>query len=187
MTHRSSLDAVFRGLLSVLVMLWAVTAQAAPQTRDPMTHFFHQGFGDLPDELATARTEGKLGLLVMFDNAECPWCQKMKATVFNQVRVQDYYRKYFRIVAIDTEGDAPMVDFSGKEMAQKDFAFKHNRVRATPVFIFFDLDGKKLVRYTGATRNAEEFLWLGEFVVEGHYRSKRFTAFKREKLAASRR
>ena len=61
----------------------------------------------------------------------------------------------------DTRGDTMLTDFSGREMAEKDFAFKEHRVRATPVFIFFGLDGKPMLRYTGATRDVDEFLWLG--------------------------
>jgi hypothetical protein len=57
-----------------------------------MTHFFEQSFGNLKDELALAKQEGKLGVFVMFNDPDCPWCQKMKATMLNQPAVQDYYR-----------------------------------------------------------------------------------------------
>lgn len=66
-------------------------------------------------------------------------------------------------------------------MTAKDFAFKVNRVRATPVIAFFDLEGNRITRFTGATKNAEEFLWLGEFVADGHFRTTNFTRFKRQK------
>jgi thioredoxin-related protein len=64
----------------------------------------------------------------------------------------------------------------------KDFAFKQHRVRATPVFVFFGLDGKPVQRgrYTGATRDAEEFLLLGRYIVEGHNETTSFTRFKRD-------
>ena len=173
-------------LLGALAMavLFPVATQAA-QTRDPVEHFFHQSFADLPDELRQARAEGKTGIMLMFGNDECPWCSKMKATIFNQVPVQEYFRKHFRIIEIDTEGDAPMVDFSGKDMAQKDFAFRQHRVRATPVFKFFDLNGKELVKHLGTARAAEEFMWLGEFVVDGHYKNERFAVYKRKKAQAA--
>ncbi len=163
-------------------------AQAAPTdvaTRDPMSYFFHQSFGNLAEEAETARSEGKVGLFVMFDDPACPWCAKMKETVLNQPVVQDYYRKYFRIIRVDTTGDTPLTDFSGREMAEKDFAFKVHRVRATPVFMFFDTSGRVLMRYTGVTRSVREFLWLGEFVVNGEYKTKKFTAYKRERLTAT--
>lgn len=167
-----------------MVVLTAVAA--APETvgRDAMEYFFQQSFGNLKDEAQTARTEGKAAVLIMFNDPDCPWCQKMKATVLNQPAVQDYYRSHFRLLHVDTRGDTPLVDFHGREMAEKDFAFKENRVRATPVFVFFGLDGSPLVRYTGATRNVEEFMWLGEFVSSGTYKTKNFTTYKRERLAA---
>lgn len=166
-------------LLMLLLWLALAPAWAADATRDPLQHFFHQSFNSLPDEVASAKTDGQQGILIMFEAEDCPWCAKMKATVLNQAKVQDYYRRHFRILMMDVNGDVPMTDFNGKEMPQKEFAFKHNRVRATPVFLFFDLGGKQLAKYTGATRDAKEFLWLGEFVTTGAWKTTNFTAYKR--------
>lgn len=179
-TSRSSIALVF------LLVLGTAMPLAHAQTRDALTHFFHQSFGNLKEEAETARAEGKLGLFVMFNDPDCPWCNKMKATVLSQSHVQEYYRRHFRPLHIDTRGDTPIVDFAGREMAEKDFAFKEHRVRATPVFVFFDLEGKPVMRYTGATATVEEFLWLGEFIQSGEYRTKNFTVYKRERLAGKR-
>jgi thioredoxin-related protein len=173
-------------LMCLLGAMIVASAAGAAGGRDPLQYFFHQGFGDLKEELATARQEGKQGVMIMFNDPDCPWCHKMKSTVLNQESVQDYYRQHFRLLQVDTRGDTPVIDFQGVEMPEKDFAFKVNRVRATPVFIFYDLSGEPVMRYTGVTRNVEEFLWLGEFVADGHYKTERFTVYKREKLAASR-
>ncbi|MEE8482245.1 MAG: thioredoxin fold domain-containing protein [Acidiferrobacterales bacterium] len=169
----------------VFILLVSAT-QAADGTRDPGEHFFHQSFGDLREELQTAKSQGKKGILIMFDNDECPWCAKMKATILNQVVVQEYFRKHFIIVRVDTEGSEMIIDFTGKELQHKDFALKLNRVRATPAFLFFDVNGKQLVKYTGAARNVNEFMWLGEFVVGDHYKTKRFTIYKRERRRAAK-
>lgn len=166
---------------AVLVFGPILPVSAAEATRDPMQHFFHQSFNSLPDEVADAQRGGQQAILVMFEAEDCPWCAKMKATVLNQVAVQDYFRQHFRILLMDVNGDAPMTDFSGQEMPQKDFAFKHNRVRATPVFTFFGLDGKLMTKYTGAAHGPEEFLWLGEFVAGGAWKTTNFTAYKRER------
>ena len=159
--------------------------QAATETRDPGDHFFSQSFGDLREELATARKQGKKGLFIMFHNTECPWCEKMRTNVLNQVSVQDYFRQYFINLQIDTEGSEMVTDFDGKQMMEKDFALKHNRVRATPVFIYLDTNGQQLVKYTGATRDVQEFMWLGEFIVGEHYKNKRFAIYKRERQQAA--
>ena len=70
--------------------------------------------------------------------------------------------EHFLVFSVDIEGDVEVTDFRGNALAQKDFALKEFRVRATPVFAFFDLDGNPVARYTGATRDAREFRWLGE-------------------------
>lgn len=158
-------------------------AWGAETLREPGQYFFHQSFGDLREELASAKAEGQNALMLMFENEDCPWCKKMKATVLNRASIQDYFRKHFRILSIDTEGDTPVINFDGQEMTQKDFALKVHRVRATPTFIFFDLEGKPLTKYIGSTRNAEELMWLAEFVLEGHYKSTNFTKYKRSKRA----
>lgn len=180
---RQRIHRVLVAVTATIGLLAAPVAGATGVTRDPMQHFFHQSFGSLPDEVAAARAGGQTGILIMFEEQDCPWCAKMKANVLNQVAVQDYYRRHFRILMMDVNGDVPMTDFAGQELAQKDFAFKHNRIRATPVFTFFDLDGRPITRYTGATRDAEEFLWLGEFVVSGGWKTGNFTAYKRQRAA----
>ena len=160
----------------------ANTNESSGATRDAMDYFFHQSFNNLQEEAELAREEGKIGIFVMFNDPDCPWCKKMKATIMNQVPVQDFYRKNFRILHVDTRGDTMMTNFDGTELAEKDFAFKVHRVRATPVMMFFDLEGNKLMRLTGATRSVDEFMWLGEFVINGDYKTTKFSRYKREKL-----
>jgi len=185
MKHRTitaviAVQLLFFGVLA----LFPNPSSAASPGRDPSVYFFNLSFGDLQEELATARQDGQRGLFIMFGNDDCPWCEKMKSKVFSQPKVQKYYRKYFRILEVDTEGDTPITDFSGHEMSAKNFAFKEFRVRATPVFIFFDLHGKPVMRYTGATSGVKDFMLLGKFVAEGRYKSQTFIAYKRKQLAA---
>lgn len=154
---------------------------AAEKPRDPEQHFFNESFWDFSEELQTARESGKQGILVMFEMDECPFCHRMKATILNQPDVQDYFREHFMIFPLDIEGDVEVVDFKGKTTTMKDFAFKQYRVRATPVFAFFDLDGNyiKRARFTGATRDKDEFMLLGKYVVDGAYKKQSFTRYKR--------
>lgn len=178
-----------RGLGLALMVLLGLPAGAAnaTETRDPYAHFFQDTFGDFSEELELAREEGKQGVLIFFEMDECPFCHRMKQTVLNQPEVQTYFREHFRIFSVDIEGDIEIVDFDGASKTQKDWAFKDNSVRATPVFAFFDLEGQRVARYTGATSGPEEFLWLGQFVAEAHYKETNFTKFKREKRKQSRK
>ena len=168
-----------------LLLLCALLPVVAGQTRDPASYFFQDSFNDLQEEGEIAREQGKVGVLVMFETNDCPWCRRMKETILNQPQVQDYFRAHFRVIALNAEGDALVTDFDGEEVPETEFALKHNRVRATPVFVFFDPDGKLLTRYTGTTRDPQEFLWLGEYVVEAHYLNERFSRYKRKRREGS--
>ena len=169
--------------MKVLMLLFVLilSCSAVAEVRDAESWFFHQSFGDLSEEVETAKEENKRGVMLFFEMDDCPFCARMKARILNQSQVQDFFRENFQIVAIDTQGDVEMTDFQGQEISQKDFAYKTHGVRATPTMMFFDVEGQLMARYTGATGTVEEFMWLGEFVVEGHYKTKRFSAYKREK------
>jgi len=162
-------------------LLWGLSFIINAATRDPGTYFFQESFGDLQEELETAKEENKKGVLIFFEMDDCPFCHRMKTTILNQSEVQDYFRSNFRIFSLDIEGDVEITDFDGNQVSQKDFAFKQHRVRATPVIAFFDLEGHKVMSYTGATRDPAEFLLMGDFVVGEHYKKSSFTKFKRER------
>jgi thioredoxin-related protein len=103
----------------------------------------------------------------------------MKQTVLNQSEVQDYYRKHFLIFTVDANGDTAVTDFAGHETTEKKFAIE-NRVRATPVFAFYDLAGKPITRFTGPSKDPQEFLALGRYVVEGAYKTMPFAKYKQQ-------
>lgn len=172
---------MLRAFCWLLVLVSISFANAEGATRDPGSFFFDQSLGNFSEELQLAKEEGKKGILIMFEMDECPFCHRMKTRVLNQVEVQDYYKEHFLIYAVDIEGDVEINDFKGLPMKEKEFAFKQHKVRATPVFGFFDLDGNMITRFTGATNDAQEFLWLGEFVVDDHYKKTNFTRYKRQK------
>jgi len=137
-----------------LVLLMLLVANVgAVETRDPETHFFDQTFGDFSEELENARQQGKKGILIMFEMEECPFCHRMKTQVLNRKDIQDYFRRHFLIFSVDIEGDIEITDFKGNPTTMKDFAFRQFRVRATPVFQFFDLEGNS-VRKFKASRSA---------------------------------
>jgi thioredoxin-related protein len=169
-----------RSFLFLLVAFMSLGVARASGPRDPYVHFFQQSLGDFTEELQVAKEEGKQAVMLFFEQDECPFCHYMKNTVLNQPEVQEYFRKHFALFAIDIEGDVEMTDFEGQTMKMKDFAFKLNRVRATPVIAFYDMEGKRVVRHIGKTSGVDEFMLLGRFVAEGTYKKMRFTKYKRE-------
>jgi thioredoxin-related protein len=77
-------------VLGIALLMFATTALG--EVRDVQTYFFQPKLGDFKSELQTARKENKTGVLIMFVQEGCPFCERMKTTVLNQSSVQDYYR-----------------------------------------------------------------------------------------------
>lgn len=149
------------------------------ETRDAEANFFDMKMGDFKNELATAKKEGKTGILIMFEQVDCPFCYRMKHTILNQGEVQDYYHQHFLIFLVDIRGSIPMEDFNGKETTEKAFGVEH-RVYGTPVFDFFDLEGKLITRFPGTAKDVNEFMLLGKCVVEGACKTTSFTVYKKQ-------
>lgn len=170
--------------LLLLILLFSVSGAPAG-TRSPDTYFFNQSFGDLKSELAGAKKAGKEGVLVVFEIADCPYCQAMRDHVLSQTEVQEYYRKHFAIFAFDIKGDSPLTDFNGKPVIEKQFAATY-QIKNSPSFQFFDLNGKPTARYTGITKGGtKEFLALGRYVAEGGYKNGTFADYWKKRQAAT--
>ena len=171
--------------LMLLAMLGVFSLQAETP-RDPHQYFFHETFGDYSEELENAKQQNKKAIMVFFEMDECPFCHRMKKMVMSQPKVQNYFRERFLIFTHDIEGDLDIIDFAGNETTQKVYATQEHRIRATPVMAFFDLQGKRIFRYIGTTRTAEEFMWLADFIVEGHYQNTSFTRYKRARKQSAK-
>ncbi|WP_130537197.1 thioredoxin family protein [Thiomicrorhabdus indica] len=148
--------------------------------------FFDESFGNYQEDLETAKDDGKKGIFVFFHMEECPFCHRMRTTIMQEPDVIQFYRENFLTYMHDIEGSNEVVTFDGKSMTAQDMAEKVFRVRATPVMIIFDTEGKPVVRYTGPTRTKQEFMWIGEYVMDGSYQIQSFTAYKRAKKRALR-
>ena len=72
---------MMRWLMMVLVL---IALPATAEIRDSHTHFFMAKMGDFKDELSVAKSEGKQGVLIMFEMDECPFCARMKGSILNQ-------------------------------------------------------------------------------------------------------
>ena len=173
-----------RQAIAVITLLVSVLFQSvviAETEKDPYKYFFNETWGDFKEELENARQQQKKGILIFFEMDECPFCHYMKMNVLNQPEVQAFYRENFLNFSVDIEGDVEITNMQGKVTKQKDFAFRENRVRATPVIAFFDLEGKRVFRHTGKTSGVEEFLLMGQYVANGSYKETSFTRYKRKK------
>lgn len=162
----------------VLLALRAMISWTFAAAADDASGFFDPSLGDFKGELAAAAKGGKLGVLLMFEIEGCPYCRRMKEQVLNRADVQSYFHRHFAIFSVDVVGSVAVTDFVGGMVTEKEFA-RAQRVRGTPTFVFVSADGKEMARYVGATRDAKEFMELGRFVAEGHWRKQDFAQFYR--------
>lgn len=169
-------------VLSILTILLTLPwmGSVSAEIRDPGEHFFESTFGDYSEELEIAQEEGKKGIFLFFEEDDCPFCARMKATILNRSEVQDFYRQHFKIYRINIKGEVEVTDFGGEVVLEKIFAEKRNKVRATPLMAFYNLDGQMVVRYTGATSSIKEFLLLGQYAVDEEYMKHSFSRYKRK-------
>ncbi|MCS6998926.1 MAG: thioredoxin family protein [Aquificaceae bacterium] len=139
--------------------------------------FLKPSFLNLKEDFEEAKREKKF-LFLMFHQEGCPFCDKMRKVTFQDRKVQEYFTRHFYMVEIDIRGSNEVVDLEGKRLTEKQFSLKHG-VRLTPVFLFFDLEGRVVAKVPGYIE-PQEFILLGRYVVEGHYRSKNLVQFLRE-------
>jgi thioredoxin-related protein len=161
-------------LLSLLIVSDLLAVEE--ELRDPREYFFTQSFGDMPEELQTAKAEGKHGILLFFEAEGCPYCRAMLKRVLSQKMVQDWYRERFLSIAIDIHGDVEIKDFDGITLPSKVFA-EHRRVFMTPLVSFIDLNGDEIYRNVGMVKTPEEFLMIGKYITGKHYFDTEFEVF----------
>ena len=156
-----NLTATLFAVPALLAVLWATGVRAEFIIDGLDNHF--------PDEIAAAAEDGKQ-LVIMFQQTGCPYCAKMRARVFPDPKVEEFYSKHFVLILSNIRGDLPVVTPGGKEMTEKNFARKL-RVRATPVFVFYDKKGRQALKVTGFM-DAERFNKAGQYVIDGVYKTK---------------
>ncbi|WP_029551898.1 thioredoxin family protein [Thermocrinis jamiesonii] len=164
---------MWRVLYRVLVVLLVIfaTAYSAP------IPFLKPSFLNLKEDLEDSVREGKY-LFIMFHQEGCPFCDKMRRITFQDKDVQNYYTKHFNMVEIDIRGSLEVVDFDGKKLTERQFALKHG-VRLTPVFMFFDKKGEVIAKVPGYIE-PKEFILIGRWIVEEHYKRTNLVNFLRE-------
>jgi thioredoxin-related protein len=164
-----------RACTAGLLMIAALAAPAA-ELRNADA-FFSLNMGELKAEAAEARSAGRKGLLVMFEQQGCPGCAHMRRNVLPRPDVQDFFRQNFVNLSLDIYSSVPVKDFAGRDLTEKGYA-QSIRIKATPTFVFYDLTGAEIARYVGPLETPEEFMLLGRFVASGAYKTQKFAQYR---------
>jgi len=101
----------------------------------------------LKESLAEATAAGK-GLVVLFEQRGCPYCEKLHSDNFSYEDVTDYMTKHFQFIQIDLRGDRKVTLLDGKTLSEKAYA-RALAVTNTPTTMFLKENGKERFRLPG--------------------------------------
>ena len=173
----SSISRLILASLFSIYSYGAFAYSASPNNKAQKYDFFHTFSNSLVTELAIAKKENKFGVLLFFSTSHCPFCLRMKSTVFNQKDVQTYFQSNFRLLEMNIESPQLLFDEKGQQLKHIGYA-KTQRIRLTPTITFLDQNGELVYRHVGMIVDPQEFIWLGEYVITGQTRKQNFATFK---------
>lgn len=162
-------------LLLLAATLLAYTARAG--AAEAWERFFTKSLGDFRAELADARSAGKKGVVFIYQQDPCPYCERMKAGILSRPDVQKWYGARFAAFSIDVRGSVEMLDFAGRKTTEGGYA-RQALVRGAPAMDFYDLEGRLLARVPGEISDHRTFLALGEWIASGAHTGQTFEQFR---------
>lgn len=146
----------FLGLLIVAatsVLLEAKFAEAkkegkfygAKSTEYP--DWFKESFLNIPEDIEEAK-QAKKRLIIFFHQEGCPYCNALVEHNMAQKDIRDKIKSNFDIVGINMWGDREVTYVNGKQYTEKALALAL-KVQFTPTLLFYDENGKILLRLNG--------------------------------------
>ncbi|NRF65471.1 thioredoxin fold domain-containing protein [Aquincola sp. S2] len=154
-------------LLALASLLLAAGPAAAQFTPSPhaidIPRWFSNSLLDFKDEIPEAAREGKR-VLVYFGQDGCPYCKALMKASFGPGAITDKTRKHFVAIAINIWGDADVTWIDGTKTTEKALA-RMLKVQFTPTLLFFETDGKLVLRLNGYLP-PERFTHVLDYVIQ---------------------
>ncbi len=165
-------------LLAATLIVISVPAPAAEGFDDSLVAkieypgWFKDSFLNLPDDLAEGRDAGKDGLLLFFSTQGCSYCHLFIVTSLADPAIAARLQEHFDTLGLEIFDDAELTDFAGKATRVKHFALDQG-VEFAPTLLFYDLEGRLVLRLTGYYDPARFTLAL-DYVIGRHYQDEPF-------------
>ena len=142
-----------------------------------MPAWFKSSFLDLKDDVAEAAESGKR-VMVYFHQNGCPYCAKLVNENFKNKQIVDYMAKHFDAIDINMWGDRSVVGLDGKEYTEKTYSASQ-KVWFTPTILFFDEQGKRVLRINGYYP-IEKFMLALRYVAEKKHTQMSFSDYYKQ-------
>ena len=147
---------VFYSLMSLSALLTVPASGAATNQKEgeffgakitEYPEWFKESFLNLPDDIAEASAHNKR-LVLFFEQNGCPYCNALVERNLAQKDIADKVKKYFDVININMWGDREITYINGKHYTEKSLA-EALKVQFTPTLLFFDENGKIVLRLNG--------------------------------------
>lgn len=133
---------VLYSLFAIAGLLLATGAPAEDRLPEPklgdnglhIQSWFHEGFLELEDDLATAADEGK-DLLILVEQPGCPYCREMHQVNLRIPQIVEYIQENFQVVQLDMRGSREVTDMDGTATEERTLV-RDWGVNFTPTLIF---------------------------------------------------
>lgn len=135
--------------------------------------WFKNSFLDLDEDIEDARKSGKR-LMLFFYQDGCPYCKKMLQDNFGQRDIAQKTKSNFDVVSLNIWGDRD-VSSGDIDTIEKDFAARL-KVMYTPTLIFFNEEGKAVLRTNGYYHPAK-FNAALDYVLGRHDKKEKFRSY----------
>jgi len=109
--------------------------------------WFKEGFLDFNEDIKDAAKEDKR-LMIVFTQPGCPYCNAFVERNLSQKNIEQKVRKNLDSIALNMWGDREVTFTDGKSYTEKTISEKL-KVQFTPTVLFFDEQGKIILRLNG--------------------------------------
>lgn len=169
-------------LAFAMMVSFLLPAAAAEAPRGRLTggqayelpNWFKKSFLVMQEDVEEASQQGR-HLMLFMHLAECPYCARLLDENFRRGDTKNFTEKNFDVIGIDIRGSSTVEWFDGKTYSEQELA-RMLKTIATPTMLFFDANGKTVLRLNGYRQPAVLRQAL-DYVHGKHYQSQSLAAY----------
>ena len=136
--------------------------------------WFKTSFMDFSDDIDEATDDNKHVMIYFWQNG-CPYCAKLVEENFHDKELTDKLIKNFDVIETNMWGDKGLVDWTGVDFSEKDFA-SFMKVQFTPTLIFLNSNGDIVLRLNGY-QSVEKMHTVLDYVSSKSYINESFAKY----------
>lgn len=138
-------------LLSVIFCLFVTVGAALAEP--PEGYDFRR----YDDGMAVAKADSKR-IFLYFGRYGCGWCDKTNKEAFSKEEVKSRYSRHYSLIYADAESGDRLSLPSGERITERELGVRL-KAFATPLFAFFETNGKLIMKISGIQSGADLLLY----------------------------